>query len=47
MEDFSVYNSLAEIVKNTRSIRRFKSDPVPLELIDKIIEVARYAPSGY
>jgi nitroreductase len=47
MVDYSLYNSLLEVVKKTRSIRRFKSDPLPAEYIDKIIEMARYAPSGY
>ncbi len=41
------YLSLLEIVQNTRTIRRFKSDPVSDEDIDKIIEVARLAPSGF
>jgi nitroreductase len=41
------YESLLELVKTRRSIRRFKPDPVPDEYIDKIIEVARWAPSGY
>jgi nitroreductase len=41
------YDSLLSIVKNTRSIRRFKPDPLPREYIDKIVEVARWAPSGY
>jgi nitroreductase len=42
-----LYETLLEIVKNTRSIRRFKPDPVPDDYIDKIIEVARWAPSGF
>ena len=41
------YDSLLELVKMRRSIRRFKPDPVPDEYIDRIIEVARYAPSGF
>jgi nitroreductase len=41
------YESLLELVKQRRSIRRFKPDPVPDEYIDKIIEVARWAPSGF
>jgi len=41
------YDSLLALVRNTRSIRRFKPDPVPDEYIDKIIEVARCAPSGF
>jgi nitroreductase len=47
VENNDLYNSLVEIVKKTRSIRRFKPDPVPEELVYKIIEVARFAPSGY
>jgi len=41
------YDSLLGMVRNRRSTRRFKPDPVPQEDIDKIIEVARWAPSGY
>jgi nitroreductase len=41
------YESFLQLVKNRRSIRRFKPDPVPDELIDKIIEAGRWAPSGY
>ena len=41
------YDSLLELVKKRRSIRRFKPDPVPDEDIRKIIEVARWAPSGF
>ncbi len=40
------YDSLLELVKKRRSIRRFKPDPIPDEYVDKIIEVARWAPSG-
>jgi nitroreductase len=41
------YDSFLELVKNRRTIRRFKSGPVPDEYVDKIIEAARWAPSGY
>ncbi len=41
------YDSLLELLKNRRSIRRFKLDPVPDEYVDKIIEAARWAPSGF
>ncbi len=40
------YNGLLELVKARRSIRKLKSDPIPDECVDKIIEVARWAPSG-
>ncbi len=41
------YNNLLDLVKNRRTIRRFKSDPIPDEYMDMIIEAARWAPSGY
>jgi len=40
------YDSLLELVKERRSIRKFKSTPIPDEYVDRIIEVARWAPSG-
>jgi nitroreductase len=40
------YDDLLELVKSRRSIRKLKPDPIPDEYIDKIIEVARWAPSG-
>lgn len=40
------YNGLLELVKARRSIRKLKPDPIPGEFVDKIIEVARWAPSG-
>ena len=41
------YDAFMEIVRNTRSIRRFRPDPVPDDSIDKIIEAGRWAPSGF
>jgi nitroreductase len=41
------YNQFLELVKKRRTVRRFKSDPVPDEDILKIIEAARWAPSGF
>jgi len=41
------YEGLRELVEKRRSIRRFKPDPIPAEYIDKIIDVARWAPSGF
>ena len=37
---------LFEIIKTTRSMRRLKPDPVPNELIRKILEAGVCAPSG-
>jgi nitroreductase len=41
------YESLLELVMKRRSIRRFKPDPIPDEYVDKILDVARWAPSGF
>ena len=41
------YESFLELVKKRRSIRSFKADPIPDDYIDKIIEAARWAPSGF
>jgi len=41
------YDSFLELAKARRSIRRFRPDPIPDEYVDKIIEAARWAPSGF
>jgi nitroreductase len=46
MADKTLYDSLLEVAKKRHTIRRFKPDSIPDEYIDKIIEVARWAPSG-
>jgi nitroreductase len=40
------YDTLLELVKGRRSIRKVKPDPIPDEFIDKMIEAARWAPSA-
>lgn len=35
-----------ETIKSRRSIRQFKTDPVPTALVDKVIEAGLYAPSA-
>jgi nitroreductase len=44
VEDTTV--DLYEAIKGRRSVRKFKSTPVPKDLIEKIFEVALWAPSG-
>jgi nitroreductase len=39
-------SELFEIIGTTRSMRRLKPDPVPAELIRKILEAGTFAPSG-
>jgi 5,6-dimethylbenzimidazole synthase len=41
------YDCLLDLVKKRRSVRQFRSDPIPDEYITKIIEVARWAPSAF
>ena len=46
-DDTILYDKLLEVVKKRRNNRKFKSDPIPEGYIEKIIEVARWAPSGF
>lgn len=41
------YEAFIELVKDRRTIRKFRSDPVSTEDVEKIVEAARWAPSGY
>lgn len=37
---------IIDVITTRKSIRRYKPDPVPDEMIDKILEAARWAPTG-
>ena len=39
-------NPILECIKQRRSIKKYKSTPVPSEMIDKIVEAGTYAPTG-
>ena len=41
-----VAESVEEAILSRRSVRAFRSDPVPRELVEKILDLARYAPNG-
>lgn len=41
------YESFLELVKTRRTIRKFRSDAVSSEDVEKIVEAARWAPSGF
>ena len=41
------YDCLLDLVTERRTVRQFKPDPMPDEYITKIIEAARWAPSGF
>jgi nitroreductase len=47
MDAMMNYEHFLELVKTRRSVRKFKSDPVADSDIDKILEAARWAPSGF
>jgi len=39
------YDDFLSLIKQRRSIRRFKPDPIPDGVVDRILEAARWAPS--
>jgi nitroreductase len=39
--------SFIDLVRTRRSTRHFRPDPVPRELLDELLEAARWAPSGF
>jgi nitroreductase len=41
------YESFMALVKKRRSSWEFKPDPIPEDMIEKIVEAARYSPSGF
>ncbi len=41
------YDALFELIKSRRTIRAIKTDPVPDEVIEKLLEAARWAPTGF
>lgn len=38
--------AMLETIRTRRSIRKFRPDPVPHELIEKVLDAGRWAPSG-
>lgn len=38
--------NLYEAIKARRSVRKFRPDPVPTELVMKVLDAANWAPSG-
>ena len=41
------YEEFLEFVKTRRTIRAIKPDPIPNEWVVKILEAARWAPTGF
>jgi nitroreductase len=47
MDHLPNFNSLVNAIKKRRSIRSFKSKPVPHALIEQLLEIASIAPTGH
>ncbi|MBW1767592.1 MAG: nitroreductase family protein [Deltaproteobacteria bacterium] len=41
-----VEEQVFEVIKNRKSIRKYKPDPIPRDTLERLIEAARWAPSG-
>jgi nitroreductase/Pyruvate/2-oxoacid:ferredoxin oxidoreductase delta subunit len=41
------FEQVSQLIKSRRSIREFQDKPVPGEVIERVIDVARYAPTGH
>ncbi|MBQ7879363.1 MAG: nitroreductase [Clostridia bacterium] len=39
-------SDILELIKSRKSVKKYKSDPVPKELIEKIVEAGTWAPTG-
>ena len=39
-------SDMLEMIKTRRSVRKYKSDMVPADVIDKIVEAGTYAATG-
>lgn len=37
---------LYEVIRTRRSVRRYRPDPIPQEVLDRVLDAARIAPSG-
>lgn len=41
------YEELLELIKSRRTLRAIKEEPIPDELVEKLLEAARWAPTGF
>lgn len=46
MSTAPVFEVVAEVVKSRRTIREYTDEPVPREVVEKILDIARWSPSG-
>lgn len=45
-EEYTMENAVLHSLITRRSVRRYKPDPVPQELLDQVMEAGLYAASG-
>ena len=45
-EEFPTYSSFLKLVLNRRSIRRFREKPIPKDIMEKLLKIGRYSPTG-
>lgn len=45
-EEFPSYNSFLKLVLNRRSIRRFKEKAIPKDVMEKLLKIGKYSPTG-
>ena len=38
--------SFHDVISTTRSIRRYRTDPIPDDVLDRVLQAAVWAPSG-
>lgn len=38
--------SILKVIKERRSVRRYKADPIPDDVLQRVLEAARFSPSG-
>jgi nitroreductase len=38
--------SILEVIKERRSVRKYKPDPIPDEVLQRVLDAARFSPSG-
>jgi nitroreductase len=39
-------DNIMDVIRSRRSIRKYLDKPIPKEIIDKLIEAAKWAPTG-
>ncbi|ETW96331.1 MAG: hypothetical protein ETSY1_27010 [Candidatus Entotheonella factor] len=46
MPNVAIQDSLYELMRTQRAVRRLRSDPIPKEVLTRILQAATWAPTG-